>query len=138
MDEEFINENFQKAIPLLPSEAVEYIQNGAIIVDVRAEYETNYRVIDCPDIIYLSYDSYKENYYRVPKEKEIIIVDNIGLVSPEVGKFLVSQGYNKVFYISGGIIAWDHSGLPLKKDIEFELNGGCACQIRPKKKIINI
>lgn len=138
MDEEFKNENFQKAVPLLPSIALEYIQNGAIILDIRAEYETNYRVIDCPDIFYLSFDSYKENYYRVPKEKEIIIVDNVGLVSPEVGKFLVTQGYNKVFYISGGIIAWDHSGLPLKKDIEFELNGGCACQIRPKKKITNI
>jgi rhodanese-related sulfurtransferase len=138
MDEKLIDQNFPKVSPVLPSKAFGYIQNGAIIVDIRAEHEINYRVIDCLDIIYLSYDSYKENYYRIPKEKEIVIVDNVGLVSPEVGRFLISKGYNKVFYISGGIIAWDHAGMPLKKDVEYELNGGCACRIRPKNMGTNI
>lgn len=123
-----------KVIPVLTKDAFKNIQEGTIIVDIRAEYETNYRVFEFLNIIYLPYESYKENFNIIPKDKAILIVDNIGLNSPEVAKFLISQGYIDVTYLNGGIIAWDHAGLPLKKDLEYEFNGSCGCSIRPKKK----
>jgi len=132
-----LSNNDVKPIPISAKEAFTYIQNGALILDIRKEYETNYRVIDFPEIIYLPNDSYKDKYNNVPKERDIVIVDNVGLVSPEVGRFLVSKGYNRVFYIGGGIIDWDDAGLPLKKDLDYELNGGCACQVRQKNRNTN-
>lgn len=136
MDESLniLSNNGVKPIPISAKEAFTYIQKGALILDIRKDYETNYRVIDFPEIIYLPYDSYKDKYNSVPKERDIVIVDNVGLVSPEVGRFLVSKGYNRVFYIGGGIIDWDAAGLPLKKDLDYELNGGCACQVRQKNR----
>lgn len=134
---DLLNKNYNveiKAIPILSREAFSKIQDGTIIVDVRAEYETNYRVFEFPNIIYLPYESYKENFNIIPKDKAILIVDNIGLNSPEVAKFFISQGYIDVTYLNGGIVAWDHAGLPLKKDLEYEMNGNCGCGIRPKKK----
>lgn len=140
MDESLniLSNNVVKPIPISAKEAFIYIQKGALILDIRKDYETNYRVIDFPEIIYLSYDSYKDKYNSVTKERDIVIVDNVGLVSPEVGRFLISKGYNSVFYIGGGIIDWDDAGLPLKKDLDYELNGGCACQVRQKNKNTNI
>lgn len=111
------------------------LNNSAIIVDIRADYETNYRILDFSNVIYLPYESYKDNYSIVPKDSAIIIVDNVGLKSPEVAKFLISKGYSNVAYVAGGIIEWDHADLPLKKDVEYELNANCACGIRPKKKV---
>lgn len=140
MIEESLNKlsnNDVKPIPISAKEAFIYIQKGALILDIRKYYETNY-CVDFPEIIYLPYDSYKDKYNSVPKERDVVIVDNVGLVSSDVGRFLISKGYNRVFYIGGGIIDLDDAGLPLKKDLNYELNGGCACQVRQKNKNTNI
>ena len=101
-------------------------------MDIRPEYETNYRVFDVHNVYWLPYSAYKEKFHEIPKEKPLIIADNVGLKGPEVARFLHDQGYPRVAYLGGGVVAWDHSGLPLRKDLGYELKGGCACKLRPK------
>lgn len=120
---------------LSPKEAFACLQEGAAIVDIRPEYETNYRVFDVPDVYVLPYSSYKEKFQEIPKEKPLIVADSVGLKCSEVAQFLHDQGYPCVAYLAGGVVSWDHSGLPLSKDLGYELKGGCACKIRPKNLI---
>ncbi len=135
METFFVHEEFseQKSIPLSPREALCYLQHGAAILDIRPEYETNYRVFDFPHVYLLPFSSYRENFDEVPKCIPLIVVDNVGLKSSEVAKFFIEQGYTQVAYVVGGVVAWEQNGLPIKKDLDYELNGGCACMLKPKK-----
>ena len=116
-----------------PSEAFEYIKAGAIIVDIRPEYETNFRVFDVPKVIYLTYNSCDEKLDAVPVNNLLIVADSVGNQSKEVALFLMEQGYSKVACLAGGIVAWDHAGLPLARDVDYEMIGGCACKLKPQK-----
>lgn len=124
------------AVWLSPKEAFEYLQDSAAIVDIRPDYETNYRVFDVPKVFYLPYSSYRENYNTIPRDIPLVIADNVGLRSEEVACFLIEQGYTQVACLAGGVIEWDHRGLPLTKDMDCELTGGCACRLRSKKNQI--
>ncbi|ABW18661.1 rhodanese-like domain-containing protein [Alkaliphilus oremlandii] len=129
-----VRNEFQKnPVALSPREAYAHIQDGAVIIDIRPEYETNYRVFGVHTVYLLSYSTYKEKFHEIPKEKRLIIADSVGLKSPEISKFFHDQGYPQVAYLAGGVVAWDKDGLPLIKDLRYELNGGCACMLRPKK-----
>lgn len=119
-------------IPLSPREAFKYLQENAAILDIRPEYEICYRTFDVPQVIYLSYNSYRDNYHIIPKDMPIIVADIVGIRCAEVARFLMTQGYGQVAYIAGGIVEWDHDGLPLLKDIDYELVGGCACRLHPQ------
>jgi len=46
---------------------------------------------------------------------------------------LISIGYNKAASLIGGIAEWELDGLPITKNTDEELTGGCACQLRPRK-----
>jgi hypothetical protein len=38
--------------------------------------------------------------------------------------------------LSGGLVDWEHSGLPIVIDINERLSGPCVCQLRPREKKI--
>ncbi|SCZ06363.1 rhodanese-like domain-containing protein [Alkaliphilus peptidifermentans] len=118
---------------LSTKDAFDYMENGAIVVDIRPEYETSYRVIDVKSLYLLPISSYKEEFHEIPKERPLIVVDSVGLQSPKVADFLLEQGYSDVAYLIGGIVAWDRNGLPLSKDLGNELHGACSCMLKPKK-----
>lgn len=119
---------------LSPREAFEYLQDNAAILDIRPEYETNFRIFDVPKVFYLNYDSYRENFNSIPRDLPLIIADSVGMQSVEVAKFLISQGYLYIACLAGGVIAWDHMGLPLKKDMGYSMDGSCGCRLQIQKK----
>jgi rhodanese-related sulfurtransferase len=47
------------------------------------------------------------------KEKPIILVCDMGRLSPASGTLLRKQGFTKVYMLTGGIQAWRSAGLPL-------------------------
>lgn len=123
-----------KPVALSPSDAYTHLNaTTAAVLDIRPEYEIDYRILDVPDRYLMPNSLYKEQHVEISKDKFLIIVDNVGLDSPEAAKFLIDKGFSKVGYIIGGIVAWDRAGLPLVKDLGNELTGGCACKLKPKK-----
>lgn len=125
-------------VALSPREALPILLDGATIFDVRPEYETNYREFDFPNIYLMPLASYKDRFQEVPQDKPVIVVDAVGLESSKVAQFLSNQGYPRVGYIAGGVIAWEHDGFPLKKDLAYQLIGECACMIKPKSRAIGV
>lgn len=120
-------------IHLSPREAFEYLKTDAAILDIRPEYETSYRVFDVPKVFFIPYSSYHDNLNILPKNIRLIVADNVGIQSTEVARYLLEQGYTQVACLAGGIVAWDHAGMPLTKDRDYEMVGGCACRLHPQK-----
>ncbi len=114
-------------------EAFAYLQANAAIVDIRPEYETDYRVFAVSRIFYLPYGSYRDKFHIIPKDMLLIVADNVGILSAEVASYLINQGYPQVACLAGGVVEWNRDGLPLVRDMDYELIGGCACRLHPKK-----
>lgn len=121
-------------VPLTPREAFECLQGGAAILDIRPEYETDFRVFDVPRVIYLPLDCLSEGYEGLPMDIMLIVADSVGFQSKETARYLVEHGFANVSYLAGGIIAWERAGLPISKDLDYEMSGGCACKLRPHKE----
>ena len=68
---------------LSAKEAMEFLQQGSLLVDVRPEYELG-RLFDVDQIIYCSYKEIGDHLTELPKDKPLIIADAVGLRSKEV------------------------------------------------------
>lgn len=117
---------------LSPSEARELCGRGAAIVDLREAYETNYRVFDVPNVIYLPWSAFNSRYSELPRGEALILADASGIYDREAARILIGAGYANVAKLSGGMIDWDSSGQPVRRDAEYELGGQCACKIKTR------
>lgn len=120
-------------VPLSSLEAAAWISNGAVVVDIRPDFEVNYRVFDVPAVYFLPYHSYREQASLLPHDVPLVVADNVGTKGREVALFLCRQGFSRVAYMAGGVVAWAQEGFPLIRDAGYELVGGCACKLRPRK-----
>lgn len=108
--------------------------HGAVILDVREERLTGYKCFDVPQVIYLPKSKLSELYQDLPVDLPLIVADSVGLRSHEVMEFLAGKGFKNIANLAGGIVEWEHDGLPLKIDISEQLDGSCVCQLRPRHK----
>lgn len=116
-------------LSLSPIEAFERLQGDAAIVDIRPEYEISFRIFDVPKIFYIPYEQFYENTCIIPKDILVIVADSVGNKSSEAARNLIAQGYSNVACLSGGMVSWDHAGMPVTKDEEYAMSGGCACRL---------
>ena len=107
---------------------------GAVAVDIREEYELDYKLLDVPESIFISNSIFKDNYKMLSKTKPLVIVDSVGLRSKDAVIFLQEKGYTNAANLNGGIVDWDKDNLPLKVDKYAELSGSCACMLKPMRK----
>jgi arsenate reductase (thioredoxin) len=120
--------------PLSPGEAfIEIKERGAVIVDLRPDHETSYRVFDVAGVIYLPWKEFAGGFAGLPHDRPLILADAIGLRSPRAASMLFEAGWSDVASLTGGIIDWERDGLPVRKDVGFELNGQCSCRLRSPK-----
>lgn len=124
---------FFSKLSLSPREAFEYLQNGAAILDIRPEYETSFRIFDVSKVYYLPYNLYRDELSLIPKDVPLIIADSVGTKCIEAANYLMEHGYTQIACLAGGIVEWDRTGLPLSRDVDYEMVGGCACRLQPQK-----
>jgi rhodanese-related sulfurtransferase len=117
---------------LSPSEALAYLGQGAVLVDIREAYETNFRVFDVPEAIYLPWTVFASSLTALPLDRPLILADASGIYCREAANLLRSAGHGNVAKLSGGMIDWDAGGLPVRKDEDFELRGQCACKLKTR------
>ncbi len=120
---------------LSPLQAYKLCQEGAILVDVREEYLNRFKIFDVPGLIFCPMKKLEELMSNLPKDKPLIIADASGIHSPEAVNMLIKNGFAGNFAnLSGGLVDWEHSGLPVVVDYSEKLSGQCACQLRPRGK----
>jgi rhodanese-related sulfurtransferase len=116
-----------------PKEVAPLLEKGAILVDMREAYETNYRVFAVENVIYLPWSSFVERFAELPRDRALILADAAGIYCREAARILAKAGYKNIAKLAGGMIDWDAAGLPVRRDSEYELGGQCACKIHPRR-----
>ena len=118
---------------LTPSEAWQAIQEGALLVDVRPEFQVRMKTFAVQNIIFCPYERIREQFDLLPRQKPLILADAVGLRSKECISFLKEKGFVNISNLAGGITDWEKDGFPMSKELSQQLNGPCACMLRPKK-----
>lgn len=114
-------------------EALEAARAGALFVDLRLTIETDYKKFDVPEVLYLQVEDFEARLAEIPRDRPVIVADSVGLRSRDVVKQLMELGYANVANLNGGILDWEHDGLPIIIDPDKQLSGSCTCRLRPRK-----
>jgi rhodanese-related sulfurtransferase len=117
---------------LSPVEAFTFFSQGAILVDLREAYETNFRVFDVAEALYIPWTRFMSSFHTLPRDRPLILADAAGIYCREAARILVKAGYSNLAKLSGGMIDWDAAGLPVRKDTSYELSGQCACKLKTR------
>jgi rhodanese-related sulfurtransferase len=116
-----------------PLQAFKLCQEGAIIVDVREDYLNRFKIFDVPGLIFCPKRQLSELIEKLPADKPLIIADASGIHSPEAVKIILESGFSgSCANLSGGLVDWEHSNLPIVINYEERLSGQCACQLKPR------
>jgi hydroxyacylglutathione hydrolase len=119
---------------VLPSEAIPLIQQGAVLIDMREEVETDIKSFNLDSVIYLPHDRFEEKWESLPLDKPLILADSVGIWSKNAVITLKSKGFTDIASLAGGFNEWDKDGFPVKSGRCQPLNGPCLCMIKPHEK----
>jgi rhodanese-related sulfurtransferase len=117
---------------LSPREAADWCAQGAVILDVREEYISQYKKFGVPVTIQIPLGQLESQFGQLPKNKWIIVADSSGLHSKEACMLLEQNGFTQVSNLAGGLVEWERDGMPLVEDNSQKLSGSCACQLRAR------
>jgi rhodanese-related sulfurtransferase len=117
---------------LTGKQAFACLQHGAILVDVREDYEIAIKDFGVSNVLLCPHTNFEKLYKTLPQDKPLILADCVGLHSKEAVKKMLANGYTKVANLVGGIASWERDGLPMNTDVET-MSGQCMCQIKSRK-----
>lgn len=81
------------------------------LIDVRTDAEVARGVI--AGTRHIELQKLPQNLAHLPKEKPVVLYCQSGGRSAQAAQFLASQGFDTVYNLSGGILAWQREGEPL-------------------------
>lgn len=84
--------------------ALEMNKNGAIFVDVRNPPELNEGY--APNAVNVPLGELKDRLGELPKDKDLLIYCRSGRRSEAATRFLMNQGYDRVYNVLGGYLAF--------------------------------
>ena len=120
---------------LTPKQAFAVCQQGAVIIDVREEELSRFKMFGVPEVIYCPLSMIEETFEHLPKDKSMIFADAAGLHSKEAVIRLMENGLvGRIANLAGGLVEWERDELPLFIDTSEKLSGSCMCQLRPRNK----
>jgi rhodanese-related sulfurtransferase len=133
MNENFSNLGFtiDGLLHLSPKQAYESCLNGAILVDVREDYEIAIKDFAIQRKLFCPFTEFEKLCLTLPRDKPLIIVDCVGIHSKAAAHILIGKGFRQVANMAGGIVDWERDGLPMKTDTEI-MNGPCPCQVKSR------
>ncbi|PKP30516.1 MAG: hypothetical protein CVT99_12670 [Bacteroidetes bacterium HGW-Bacteroidetes-16] len=106
---------------------------NTVILDVRPLYELG-KLFGTDHVIYCPYDEIEDNLELIPKDRDVVVADCVGLRSKEVAALLQKNGFKNIHNLAGGIVDWERDGLPVNTDQSRLLTGSCMCQLKVRNK----
>ena len=133
MNEHFLHHGFtiDGILHLSPKQAYECCLTGAIILDVREDYEVAIKDFGIKEKLLCPFTDFEKQCITLPRDKPLIVADCVGIHSHDTARILIGKGFTMTANMAGGIVDWERDGLPMKTDIE-SMNGPCACQIKSR------
>ncbi|MBO7413722.1 MAG: rhodanese-like domain-containing protein [Fibrobacter sp.] len=86
------------------AQALEMQKNGAVLIDVRTPAEVAEGT--APGSINIPLQEAEQRLAEFPKDKDLLIFCRSGKRSMAVSNFLVQNGYDRVFNVVGGFLAF--------------------------------
>ena len=93
--------------------ALQLVDAGALLLDVREEYE--WVAGHAPAARHIALASVPDFIDDLPRERTIVCVCRSGGRSARAGQFLIEQGF-KVVNLEGGMTAWHAAGAEMVAD----------------------
>ena len=101
-----------------PAQALELIQKGALLVDVREPKEVSKKSFDVSNIMLIPLQELKMRFREIPVDRKVIIACHSGSRSIMATRFLMDNGYNKAVNMQHGMVHWEKEGLPIKNELK--------------------
>lgn len=91
---------------LQPKELKKSIEAGAdfILLDVRDPYELD--ICKLPGVLHIPMAEVGSRLNELPKDKDIVVICHLGVRSQNVARLLMSNGFNRVSNLNGGMDAY--------------------------------
>ncbi|MCB0216836.1 MAG: rhodanese-like domain-containing protein [Chloroflexi bacterium] len=86
---------------------------GALLIDVREPSE--YAEGHIPGITLIPMGEVQDRLAELPRDQPVILTCRSGNRSATVAEFLRGQGYDQVYSMQGGILAWEGAGQPVER-----------------------
>ena len=93
---------------LSPAQTQARIQQGAFLLDVRTQEEYDQYHLQGSTLIPL--DKLSGQLNQLPKDKDILVICHSGARSLSASILLQQHGFKRVFYLEGGLNAWQAAG----------------------------
>lgn len=78
--------------------------NPPLLLDVREDWELALARLD--GVHHIPMGQVPDRLAELPRDGDIVVMCRSGGRSTVVGKFLIQQGYPRVWNLTGGILAW--------------------------------
>ena len=91
---------------LQPKELKKSVEAGAdfILLDVRDPYELD--ICKLPGVLHIPMAEVGSRLNELPKDKDIVVICHLGVRSQNVARLLMSNGFNRVSNLNGGMDAY--------------------------------
>jgi len=95
-----------------PRDAEAAVQGGALLLDVREEWEWNEGRI--PGAVHIPMNQVPARLEEIPADRDVYVYCKVGGRSARVVDYLRRHGRERSVNVSGGIDAWAEQGLPVE------------------------
>lgn len=96
-----------------PEAVAALLANGALFVDVRETNEVAVLAYDLPGVVYVPLSELPDRLAELPRNQPIVLACRTGKRSLKAATLLTENSFTQLFNLTGGIIAWEASSLPV-------------------------
>ena len=98
-----------------PLQMPQVLRDGGVVVDVSEAGE--YKKGHISKAVNMTLKTMQEGLGKLEKQKKktVVVVCPAGNKAPAAGRFLLKNGFEKVYVLGGGMMAWKKENLPVEK-----------------------
>lgn len=111
------------------------IGKGAVMLDFRETYETDYKTFDVANFCLLPFSRFETDILLLNKSNFFIIADSVGVKNHQIYQRLTELGFQHLAVLGGGFRDWDIEKNPVHVNPEEQLTGSCTCMLRKQRKL---
>jgi rhodanese-related sulfurtransferase len=96
-----------------PTAANEAVGNGAMLIDVREQWE--YDELHIPGAVLIPLGELPNRVSEIPVDRDVYVHCRMGGRSARAVDYLRTFGHPRSYNVTGGIEAWNEAGLPVER-----------------------